>query len=114
MEPLDLARKVVDALEDKKGEDIVLLDLDNLSPITEYFVLVSGSSERTLRGLLNTVAKDLKLNGHSKPRLEGNPDEGWLLADFGSVIVHIFSKSRRDYYALEELWSDAKVLLHVQ
>lgn len=113
MEPLELARRIVESLEDKKGEDILLLDLHNLAPIGDYYVICSGNSERTLGALMKAVVSDLK-KGAPKPRLEGEARDGWMLADFGSVVVHIFSNAQRDYYRLEELWDDAKVLLHVQ
>lgn len=114
MEPLKLARSIVEALEDKKGEDILLLDLGNLAPVGEYFVICSGSSDRTINGLLDAVLDQTRKKFQLKPRLEGRPQEGWLLADFGTVIVHIFSNAQRDYYRLEDLWSKAKVLVHVQ
>ncbi|MGH2582604.1 MAG: ribosome silencing factor [Anaerolineales bacterium] len=114
MEPFELARSIVEALEDKKGEDILLLDLTELAPLSDYFVICSGSSERTLKGLVDAVVEEAHESFDLKPRLEGKPREGWLLADFGSVVVHVFSNAQRAYYQLEELWSDAKVLLHVQ
>ncbi|MCL5428632.1 MAG: ribosome silencing factor [Chloroflexi bacterium] len=114
MEPLKLARSIVETLEDKKGEDILLLDLQELARVGDYFVICSGSSDRTINGLMDAVVEETREKFHLKPRLEGRPAEGWLLADFGSVIVHVFSDAQRDYYRLEELWSGAKVLLHVQ
>lgn len=113
MEPIELARKIVESLEDTKGEDILLLDVQELAPIGMYYVIASGTSERTIRGLMNGVVGDLKVE-MSRPKLEGQAEDGWLLADYGSVVVHVFSKAQREYYRLEELWADAKVLLHVQ
>lgn len=114
MEPLELARTVVASLEDKKGEDILLLDLKDLAPIGEYFVLASGNSERTLGALMDAVVKDARKKKVTRPVLEGEARDGWMLADFGSVVVHVFSTAQREYYRLEELWAEAKVLLHVQ
>lgn len=114
MKPLDLARNLVESLEDKKGEDIVLLDLQGLAPIGDFYVICSADNERTIRALADAVVQDLKRRRSAKPRLEGTAQEGWVLVDFGSVVVHIFSNSQRAYYRLEELWSGAKVLLHVQ
>ncbi len=113
MEPIELARKAVESLEDKKGEDILLMDVQQISPIGMYYVIASGTSERTIRALMNSVVGDLKADVN-KPKLEGKAEDGWLLADYGSVVVHVFSKAQREYYRLEELWADAKVLLHVQ
>lgn len=114
MEPLELARKIVDALEDKKGEDILVLDLRNQAPITDYFVIASGTSERNLKALQDAIVDEIRPQVSYKPRLEGRPGEGWLLADFGSVMVHLFSHAQREYYRLEDLWEDAKVVLHLQ
>jgi ribosome-associated protein len=114
MKPVDLARTIVESLEDKKGEDIVLLDLEGLAPFGEFYVICSANNERTIRALADAVMNDYKSKRKVKPALEGTAQEGWILVDFGSVVVHIFSKNQRDYYRLEELWSEAKVLLHVQ
>jgi len=114
LEPINLARSIVETLEDKKGEDILLLDLRNIAPVGDYFVICSGSSDRTITGLLDAVVDETREKFHIKPRLEGRPQEGWLLADFGTVIVHVFSSAQRDYYRLEDLWSKAKVLVHFQ
>lgn len=114
MDPLKLARSIVETLEDKKGEDILLLDLQDVVPVSDYFVICSGSSERTIGGLMDAVVEETRDKHKLKPRIEGKPGEGWLLADFGSVIVHVFSNAQRDYYRLEDLWSGAKVLLHLQ
>lgn len=105
---------MVEALEDKKGEDILLLDLRALGLFSEYFVICSGSSDRTLKGLLDAAVEAARTEHKTKAKLEGRPEEGWLLADFGSVVVHVFSNDQRDYYRLEDLWSQGKVLLHMQ
>lgn len=114
MDARKLANIIVEALEDKKGEDILLLDLTELPPLTDYFVLCSGSSERTLKALQDALLEESAKQTHTKPRLEGKPSEGWLLADFGTVVVHLFSPAQRNYYRLEDLWSEAKVLLNLQ
>lgn len=114
MDPLTLAHTIADTLEEKKGEDILLLDLQDLAPLSDYFVICSGSSRRTINGLMDAVVDATREKHKLKPRLEGHPDEGWLLADYGSVVVHVFSNDQRSYYKLEDLWSQAKVLLHMQ
>ncbi|MEX2143222.1 MAG: ribosome silencing factor [Anaerolineales bacterium] len=115
LEPLELAHSITDALEDKKGEDILLLDLHDLPPLTDYFVICSGTSDRTIGALMDAVVEETRTRYDLKPRhQEGRPEEGWLLADYGSVVVHVFSNAQRDYYRLEDLWSEARVLLHMQ
>jgi ribosome-associated protein len=91
-----------------------LLDLHTLGLVSEYFVICSGLSDRNLDALIKSVVEDTQAKYKLKPKLEGRPAEGWLLADYGSVVVHIFSHDQRDYYRLEDLWSTGKVLLHVQ
>jgi len=114
LEPIELARSITGTLEDKKGEDILLLDMQDLAPLSDYFVICSGSSDRTIGALMDAVVEEAQLKFDRKPRQEGKPDEGWLLADYGSVVVHVFSTAQRDYYRLEDLWAEARVLLHMQ
>ena len=114
MDPLTLAHTLVDALEDTKAEDILLLDLNGIAPFTDYFVIASGTSERMLKALLNN-ARDAALDAHRiKPRVEGEAIDGWMLADFGDVVLHVFSREQREHYQLEALWEEGKVLLHMQ
>lgn len=101
-------------MEDKKGEDIILLDIHDVAIFAEYFVICSGTSERMLKALVDAVAEEVKKKHDLRGRVEGTTQEGWVLADFGDVILHLFSPERRDYYQLEELWSEGKVLLHLQ
>lgn len=101
-------------LEDKKGEDIVLMDIRELSDFTDYFVICSGTSDRMLNALADAVVEQIRDEYQIKGRIEGQPEDGWLLLDYIDVIVHLFSPDRRKYYRLEELWSQGKVLLHLQ
>ena len=85
-----------------------------MASFTDYFVICSGTSDRMLdalaKGVLEATKKDYKKHG----RVEGQSGEGWLVLDFGDVVVHLFSPDIREHYDLEELWSDGKVLLRVQ
>ena len=113
--PIDLARRLVDAIEDKKGEDIVLMDIHAQALFADYFVLCSGDSERQLKAILDAIQETAAKEFRAHPRhVEGKPETGWMLLDFGDVIVHIFSPSQRDYYDLEGLWKEAPILLRVQ
>jgi ribosome-associated protein len=109
-----LARNLVRSLEDKKAEAILLLDMQGRCPFADYFVLCTGSSDRMLRALAETVAEAAHREGHTPARLEGHSVNGWILVDVGAVIVHILSPDRREYYDLESLWKDGKVLLQIQ
>lgn len=114
MDGLAVAHTLVDALEDMKAEDILLLDLTGISPFTDYFVIATGLSDRMLRALIRSAQDAVREKHKIKGRLEGDAFEGWLLADFGDVVLHVFSSDQREYYQLEELWSEGKVLLHMQ
>lgn len=109
-----MARFIVHVLEEKLGEDIVLLDIHDISDFTDYFVICSGTSDRMLNALADAVDEAVRGRYQLKPRFEGEPREGWILADYGEIVLHLFSPNRRDYYRLEELWSKGKVLLHLQ
>ena len=101
-------------MEDKKGENILLIDLREIAIFAEYFVICSGSSDRMIQALADSAIDSIKKDFRINPRVEGQSEDGWMLIDYGDIILHIFSPQRRDYYQLEELWSDGKILLHVQ
>lgn len=109
-----MARKIVGALEDKKGEDIILMDIHEIAIFAEYFVICSGTSDRMIQTLADSAVESVKKEFRLQGRIEGLPQDGWMLVDFGDVILHIFSPDRRHYYRLEDLWSAGKVLLHLQ
>ncbi len=90
------------------------MNIKEVSVLADYFVICSGSSTRMVKALMTEVADEVKKETGLNPRLEGKALGGWLLADFGNVIVHIFSPDRREYYSLEELWSEAKTILRLQ
>jgi ribosome-associated protein len=91
-----------------------LLDLKDIASFTDYFVLCNGTSDRMLDALAKTVVDDMRTQHKKKGRLEGEARDGWLVVDYGDVVVHLFSPDQRAYYQLEELWSEGKVLLRVQ
>jgi ribosome-associated protein len=113
--PIDLARRLVDAIEDKKGEKIILMDIQAQSSFADYFVICSGTSERQLKAILDAILEAAQKEWNLSPRsVEGKPDTGWILVDWADVIVHIFSPSQRRYYNLESLWKESPILLRVQ
>jgi len=111
---LDVARKIVDAAEDKKAADIVLLDVSELTSMADYFVICSGGSERQLGAIGDGIAEKLRDEGVRPIGREGGSSSHWTLLDFGAVIVHIFAPPERDYYQLERHWSRAKTVLRLQ
>lgn len=115
MEPLELARSLVNALEDKKAEDIVLLDVQGHAMFTDYFVICSANSERQLNALAEAVDETARKKHRLKsPRQEGHPSSGWVLLDFGNVVVHAFAAEQRKRYRLEELWQAGQIILRIQ
>lgn len=114
LDGLELARTIVDALEDKKGEDILLMDLQGITPFTDYFVIATGTSNRMLKALVHAALDEVRERHGLKTQVEGTEMDGWILADFGDVVLHLFSPLQRTYYNLEQLWSEGKVVLHLQ
>ncbi len=112
--PLDLARRIVELAEDKKAADIVLLELTPLTTLADYFVICSGGSERQLDAIADGIISSLRDERVRPIGREGTPASHWVLLDYGSVIVHIFTPPERDYYGLEKHWSEAKTVLRVQ
>ncbi|MGD1993944.1 MAG: ribosome silencing factor [Anaerolineae bacterium] len=115
LEPIELARKIVDILADAKGEDVLLLDIQDITVTTDYFILCNAASERQLGALRSTVREDLKQDTETLPlRIEGTSSSGWILMDYGSVVVHLFIPELRVFYDLEELWRDGRVVVRIQ
>jgi ribosome-associated protein len=112
--PLELARRIVELAEDKKAAEIVLLDLAGLTTIADYFVICSGGSERQLEAIAGGIIGSLRDERVKPVGREGTSASHWVLIDFGSVIVHIFTPPERDYYSLEKHWSQARTILRVQ
>lgn len=111
---MEIARLVVAALEEKKGEDIVLMDIHEIASFADYFVICTGTSDRMIDSLANFVAERAKQEYHIISQPEGAASSGWVLVDLGDVVVHLFSSDQRNYYRLEELWNRGKVLLRLQ
>ena len=108
MEPLELSRYIADALDEKQGRDIVIIDVEKLVGYTSYFVLASGRSDRQVQALIENVRQVLKQTYDLLPLgVEGVRGGKWALADFGDVVVHVFREDERNFYDLEGLWSDA-------
>lgn len=107
MTGLELAKKIAAILDDKLGVDIKILKIEDLTIITDYFVIVTGESNTQVRALANEVEYKLGLEGIEPLHTEGEPDSGWLLLDYNTVILHVFHTEAREFYSLERLWADA-------
>ena len=114
LEAIEVARKAGVAASDKQARDIVLLDTRGVCSFADYFVICSGDSERQIKTIYEEIEHILKKEGISPHHHEGTIDSGWLLLDFGEVIIHIFASVEREYYKLDKLWSRANTVVRIQ
>jgi ribosome-associated protein len=108
------ARDLVDAITDKKGSDVVLLDVQSVSVLADHFIICSGDTERQVKAIADEIVQRAQEEGFKPQHIEGSPNSGWVVLDYGTLIVHVFLPSQRDYYGLEELWSDAALVVRIQ
>ncbi len=108
MESLELAKQVAKALYGKKALDLKVLKVEDLTVLTDYFVIASGSSTTHVGALADEVDYRLSQQGIEPTRKEGADSKNWILMDYSGVVVHVFYPEMREYYALEHLWADAK------
>jgi ribosome-associated protein len=111
---LDIAHIALDAVEGKKATQIALLDVHEVSVFTDYFLICNGESERQLKAIAEGVEEALGEAGTKRVGREGTAESGWMLLDYGDLIIHVFAPAQRDYYRLEELWQDAKTVVKIQ
>lgn len=112
-EPADLAHRIVGIASDKKAVDIVLLRTAELTTMADYFVICTGRSDRQVQAVSRGIVDDLRGDGLRPLGVEGMRSARWVLLDYGSVIVHVFTPDEREYYALERLWSAAPQVVRV-
>ena len=104
----NMAKIAYAALEDKKGEDIVALEVGDITVIADYLVIANGTNSSQVTALVDSVEEALAKEGHHPNRIEGIGNTSWILMDYGDIIVHIFSKEDRLFYDLERIWRDGK------
>jgi ribosome-associated protein len=109
-----LALKIADLLTETPASNTVVLDIHERSSFADFFVICSGENERQLRAIANTVRGRLAEEDQLPRRVEGESISGWIVVDYGDVLVHVFNVDQRDFYRLEELWSDAVTVLAIQ
>lgn len=108
-----IARSIVDAIAAKLGEDILLLDIRPVATFADYFVICSGNSERQLEALHREIREQAHNLGIQTVNSEGTGSSGWVIADLGAIVVHLFLPSARLHYDLERLWQDGRILLRM-
>lgn len=101
-------------MEARKGEDILLLDIKDVASFTDYFVVCTGTSDRMLDALADSTLETVREQHRKRGRKQGEAREGWVVVDYGDVVVHLFSPDQREYYGLEELWHAGKVVIKLQ
>ncbi len=114
LDPGQLARAAADVAYDKKASDVLLLDIQDLTSIADYFVICNGNNVRQIAAIADAIEDEMKKQGARLLYREGVAETGWLILDYGDIIVHIFGPKEREYYRLERLWSEAKTVVYLQ
>ena len=102
----EMVKLAVEALEEKKGEDVQIIDISGVSVLADYFLIVNGNSDSQVNALVDNVEEELHKAGYSLVQREGNASGRWVLLDFGDIIVHVFDRENRQFYNLERIWKD--------
>ena len=105
----DQYKFLCEALANKKGHDITLLDLGDVAAVSDIFILVTANSETHMRALVEAADEALSKSGIIHPRIEGENSPHWRLVDGDNVLVHVFSRKGRDHYKIEKVWGDAEI-----
>lgn len=106
----DMAKLVIKALEDKKAEDIRIIDISEVSVLADYFIIANGTNKSQIQALADNVQETLGRAGYEMKQVEGYSTANWILMDFGDVIIHVFDKENRLFYNLERIWRDGKAV----
>ncbi|MCR5278844.1 MAG: ribosome silencing factor [Lachnospiraceae bacterium] len=110
MEIIDYVKLAKQAIEEKKGESCVILDISDLSPIADYFVIASCNNENQMKAVVDEVEDKLAQAGAGSLKVEGSEGSSWILMDYGDYMIHLFDKDAREFYNLDRVWQDAKVV----
>ena len=106
----EMARIAWNALNDKKGEDIKIIDITGISVLADYFIIANGTSDSQVNALVDNVEEELHKAGFSLKQREGQASGSWVLMDFGDIIVHVFDRENRLFYDLERIWKDGRTI----
>jgi len=110
----EIARAAVDEASEKLGSDIVLLDSQGISSFADFFVIISGETDRHLESMAEDISRRSRKMGMHVTHREGSGKGGWVLIDFTGVVIHLFTRDKREHYALEQLWSRATEIVRIQ
>lgn len=106
----EYCKVAVAALEDRKAEDVKVIDIQEISPVADYFVIANGTNQNQIQAMRDACEEALYKEGLKIRQIEGNSNSTWILMDYGDIIVHIFSKEDRLFYDLERIWRDGKIV----
>jgi ribosome-associated protein len=110
MQSKEMVKIAYEALEDKKGEDIRVIEIKDISVLADYMIIANGTNTSQTQALMDSVDEKLSKAGVMNKRIEGTKNSTWILMDYGDVIVHIFSKEDRLFYDLERIWRDGRTI----
>ena len=108
MEAAEFCKIAVAALEDRKAEDVKVIDIREISPIADFFIIANGTNQNQIQAMRDAADEALYKAGLTVKQVEGNQNSTWILMDYGDIIIHIFSKEDRLFYDLERIWRDGK------
>jgi len=104
----EMAKTACRALSEKKAEDLRVIEISEISPLADYFIIATGSNTNQIHAMVDAVDEALTKEEHQVKQIEGNRNSSWVLMDYGDIIVHIFSQEDRLFYNLEKIWTDGK------
>ena len=108
MDSKELLQIIVEAADNKRAEDITALDVEGVSLLADYFVIMDASSQRQVQAIAENVEEQVEKAGYDVQNVEGKGGSSWILLDLGDIVVHVFQKETREFYNLEKLWADTK------
>lgn len=110
METLDIVKVAVEALNDKKAEEVTVIDITGISTVADYFIIANGNNQNQLTAMQDAVDEAMYKAGLHARQIEGNNHSTWILMDYQDIIIHLFSKEDRLFYDLERIWRDGKII----
>ena len=114
MNSKEIARMACEAMEDKKAQDIKIIEIGNISTLADYFIIASGTNRSQVQAMADNVNETLGRAGIEPKQMEGYQNANWILMDYRDVVIHIFDEENRLFYDLERIWRDGKVIENVE
>ncbi|MDD3279602.1 MAG: ribosome silencing factor [Lachnospiraceae bacterium] len=106
----EMTKLAIDALEEKKANDIKIIDIEHISTLADYFIIASGTNRNQVQAMADSVEEALAKAGMEPKQIEGYQNANWILMDYGDIVIHIFDEENRLFYDLERIWRDGKLI----